>query len=149
MKTTSSLRLEDRQLIMDQIYTYCWGQDHDDLDMVMSIFTDDLHFEFGDAKIDGRENFSKQWITKYVIGTLLHMRHIVTNTVIEFEGEEKAKSKSYWSFNSGHKEHEKEGVTERGEGKYYLKWRKENGEWKAYELIAPAVWWTGYSWWKK
>jgi len=36
-------------------------------------------------------------------------------------------------------------VTDRAEGKYYFKWRKEGGGWKAYEEIAEAVWWTGYA----
>ena len=94
--------------------------------------------------IDGKENL-KQWISTETIGTLLHMRHIITNTMIEFESDDKAKSKSYWSFNGGYKGHEDEGVTDRGEGKYYFKWRKEAGEWKAFEEIAEAVWWTGYN----
>jgi len=139
------LRLEDRQLIMDKLYAYCWGVDHDDADAWISTFTDDVHFEFGsEVKIDGKENL-KKWINTFAIGTLLNMRHIITNTIIEFdEGEDKAKSKSYWSVNSGFKGHEDEGVTDRAEGKYYFKWRKEGGEWKAYEEIAEAVWWTGY-----
>jgi hypothetical protein len=136
--------LEDRQLITDKLYTYCWGVDHDDADTWISTFTDDVHFEFGEVKIDGKEDL-KTWISTEVIGTLLHMRHIITNTIIEFEGEDKAKSKSYWSFNSGFNGHEDEGVTDRGEGKYYFRWRKEDGEWKAYELIAEPVWWTGYN----
>lgn len=138
-----SLRLEDRQLIMDKLYTYCWGVDHDDADTWISVFTDDVHFEFGKLKIDGKANL-KKWISTDVIGVLLHMRHIITNTMIEFEGEEMARSKCYWSLNSGYKGHEDEGVTDRAEGKYYFKWRKENGGWKAFEEIAEVVWWTGY-----
>jgi len=138
------LRLEDSHLIAEKLCTYCWGVDHDDADMWVSVFTEDVHFEFGDAKIDGKANL-KEWISTAAIGTLLHMRHIITNVVTEFEGENRAKTKCYWSFNSGYKGHESEGVTDRGEGKYYFKWRRENGEWLAYEEIAEAVWWTGYN----
>ena len=141
---THYLRLEDRHLILEKLYAYCWAVDHDDADAWVSVFTDDVHFEFGEVKLDGKENL-KKWISTEVIGILLHMRHIITNTIIEFEDEHKATSKSYWSFNGGYKGHEDEGVTDRGEGKYYFKWRKENGEWKAYEEIAEAVWWTGYN----
>jgi len=139
-----NLRLEDRQLIKNQLYKYCWEIDHNNVDGWLSVFTDDVHFEFGDeVNIDGKENL-KSWITE-IANTLLNMRHIVTNFVFEFTGEDKAESRCYWSFNSGFAGHESEGVTERAEGKYFFSWKKINGEWLAYHQIAEAVWWTGYN----
>ena len=63
---THHLRLEDRQLITDKLHTYCWGVDHDDADTWISTFTNDVHFEFGEVKIDGKEDL-KTWISTEVI----------------------------------------------------------------------------------
>ena len=110
----------------------------------MSVFTDDVHFEFGEAvNINGKENL-KTWISE-VANTLLNMRHIVTNFIFQFTEEDKAELKCYWSFNSGFLGHESEGVTDKGEGKYFFSLKKTNGEWLVYNQIAELVWWTGYN----
>ena len=141
---TNDLRPEDRQQIMDKLYGYSWTIDKDDVDGWLETFTDDVYFEFGDLKIKGKKELG-EWISSEIVGTLLNMRHIITNTVIEFDGPDTARSKNYWIFNSGFKGHEEEGVTEHANGNYYMKWRKEGEEWKIYEEVAETVWWTGYN----
>ncbi len=141
---TDDLRLKDRQLITDKLYGYAWTIDHDNVSGWLETFTDDVSFQFGELKIKGKKNLRK-WISDDVVGTLLHMRHILTNIIIEFEDQNAAKSKNYWIFNSGYKGHAKEGVTENANGKYYMKWRKEDEEWRVCEAVAETVWWTGYN----
>ena len=141
---TDNLKLEDRQLITDKLYNYSWTIDHNDVSGWLDTFTDDTFFKFGELEIRGKENLG-QWISSEVVGTLLNMRHIITNIMIEFEGENEALSKSYWIFNSGHKEHKEEGVTENANGKYLMKWRSDKDGWQAYETMVEAVWWTGYN----
>jgi len=141
---TDTLRAQDRQLIMDKLYGYAWAIDQDDVPGWMDTFTDDVYFEFGELEINGKGNLRK-WISDDVVGTLLQMRHVITNVIIAFEGPDEAISKCYWLFNSGYKGHEKEGVTENATGTYHMKWRKEGQTWRVYEEIAEALWWTGYN----
>ncbi|MBT7086637.1 MAG: nuclear transport factor 2 family protein [Desulfobacterales bacterium] len=140
----NDFRPEDRQLIMDKLYNYSWTIDQDDVSGWLDTFTDDVYFEFGELKIKGKKELG-EWISAEIVGTLLNMRHIITNTIIEFDGEAEARSKNYWIFNSGYKGHEEEGVTENANGNYYMKWRKEGEDWKIYEEIAETVWWKGYN----
>ncbi len=141
---TNHSRLEDRQLIIDKLYHYAWTIDHDDVSGWLDTFTDDTFFKFGELEIRGKTDLN-EWISDQVVGTLLNMRHIITNTMIEFVGENEAISKNYWIFNSGYLGHEQEGVTENANGKYRMKWRRNNDVWQVYETIVEAVWWTGYN----
>lgn len=125
--------LEQKELIRDVIHSYVFAMDSKDIDKVMTVFHEDIHFRYVNLGLEykGKKNTSKFY--QQLFDTYDLILHKITNIMIQVKNRE-ASVQNYWSVY----EVFKGGGDRFAEGHHYHKLVNTKDGWKIIELVAEA-----------
>ncbi|MBC8458389.1 MAG: nuclear transport factor 2 family protein [Deltaproteobacteria bacterium] len=113
------------QEIKNTVADYCRGYDKKDIDLLMSVWADDAHVVWTDAKWDLKGKAAIKDAYMKSMAAWSNSRHNVYNWYIKVKANT-ATSTQYWSWHADNSK----GNTWAGEGGYEREFVKENGAWK-------------------
>lgn len=134
------VRLEHREAIKTLRANYCYYADEHDWESFVSLFTEDVHFEFGPiGEFDGREEILEN-LAPTIDREHSFLVHMVHNPIIEFDGEETASGRWYFEVPATFRDGEAGWI----QGTYWDDYRHVDGEWLFEEIRADFNYFAEY-----
>jgi ketosteroid isomerase-like protein len=125
--------LEQKELIRDVIHRYVYAIDSKDMEKVMTVFHEDIHFHYVNLGLEYRGKKNTRKFYEQLFETYDLILHKIMNIMIQVKNQE-ASAQNYWSVY----EIFKGGGDRFAEGHHYHKLVNTKDGWKMIELVAEG-----------